>query len=123
MDADAHARELGVRGMGPLQAQGERGPGAGGVEGQEEAVAGGVDLAALCLVRQPAHQPLMARDQGARRAIAEAALETRRVDQVGEDERNDARSALCRGVGHLGFGLGCPGRILMAPNGDAMAQG
>ena len=93
MDADPHRWQLAVGAVPVEQAERESRGGARGVEGQEEAVAGVVDLAPAAVAGEATHQVAMASDHPGRGVVAEPRLERGRVDQVGEDQREDARRA------------------------------
>ncbi len=84
-----------------LEAQREPHGLARSLEGEEEAVARAVDLAAAGLGQEAPHLLLVARDALVGRGITEPRLERRRVDQVGEDQTEQARPrrTLARGQG------------------------
>ncbi len=105
MDADAHRRQLSIVVVGRLQPECEAGRRARGLEGEEETVAGAVDLTTAVRGQQRPNQIVMARDHGRRGVVAEARLEAGRLHQVGEDQREQARAA------GLGCGLGQAERI------------
>ena len=93
MDADADRRQLGVVVVGRLEPECEAGRRARGLEGEEETVAGAVDLATAVRGQQRSNEIVMARDDRRRGVVAEASLEAGRLHQVGEDQRQQARAA------------------------------
>ena len=110
--ADAHFGKLGLVVVDLLESQRKSDRGARGLEGEEEAVTGGVHLAPASLDPERSYPFLVMLDQLASTEIAEPRLERRGVHQIGEHQREQAR--LHSPVALLGHGgKFTPGRLVL----------
>ena len=98
VESDADARREAVRGtvarQGSLDGDGARDAVVGLAEGNEEAVAPVLDLLAVPPLEFGAQRPVVPSQQRLPRGVAHGLGQSRRVDDVGEQERADGSSAL-----------------------------
>jgi hypothetical protein len=97
VDAHPDRRQIGRALVQELELESERNGRTRGVEGEEEAVTRGVDLATAPLPREAEQVGVVAGHQLTRGGITEPGLQCGRVHEVGEDEAEQARSGSVRG--------------------------